>query len=122
MNPWRPNSPLSGMPLIKDGVRSKRESSYDRTGANRDFVRVETGETATLCDIEGCGCIKHIWLTTFCQAPQFLRKLVLEMYWDGETNPSVRTPLGPSGASASSAVAATVAVSCTGWCRWVLAE
>ena len=39
-------------------------------------------ETATLCDIEGCGCIKHIWLTTFCQAPQFLRKLVLEMYWD----------------------------------------
>lgn len=94
MNPWRPNSPLSGMPLIKDGVRSKRESSYDRTGANRDFVRVETGETATLCDIEGCGCIKHIWLTTFCQAPQFLRKLVLEMYWDGETNPSVRTPLG----------------------------
>ena len=94
MNPWRPNSPLSGMPLIKDGVHSKRESSYDRTGANRDFVRVETGETATLCDIEGCGCIKHIWLTTFCQAPQFLRKLVLEMYWDGETNPSVRTPLG----------------------------
>lgn len=42
MNPWRPNSPLSGMPLIKDGVHSKRESSYDRTGANRDFVRVET--------------------------------------------------------------------------------
>ena len=55
MNPWRPNSPLSGMPLIKDGVHSKRESSYDRTGANRDFVRVETGETAPLCDIEGCG-------------------------------------------------------------------
>lgn len=79
MNPWRPNSPLSGMPLIKDGVHSKRESSYDRTGANRDFVRVETGETATLCDIEGCGCIKHIWLTTFCQAPQFLLQAVLPM-------------------------------------------
>ena len=91
MNPWRPNSPLSGMPLIKDGVHSKRESSYDRTGANRDFVRVETGETATLCDIEGCGCIKHIWLTTFCA----------NWYWKC-TGTAKRTPaFGPRSAISS---------------------
>jgi len=33
-------------------------------------------------------------MTTRCYAPQYLRKLVLEMYWDGEQNPSVRVPYG----------------------------
>jgi hypothetical protein len=80
--------------MIKKGVKSRRESSWDRTGGNKDFVAVMSGDTAVLCDIHGAGCIKHIWMTTLCQAPQYLRKLVLEMYWDGEENPSVRTPLG----------------------------
>ena len=35
-----------------------------------------------------------MWVTTRCYSPMYLRKLVLEMYWDGEDNPSVRTPLG----------------------------
>lgn len=93
MNVWQPNSPLGGLPLIKR-ARSLRESSWDQTGANRDFKVVEPGMTAVLADIPGSGCIKHIWMTTRCYAPQYLRKLVLEMYWDGEQNPSVRVPYG----------------------------
>lgn len=90
---WQPNSPLSGLPYIKQG-RSKRFSSWDRTGGNRDFARVLPGETYVMAEIEGTGVIEHIWMTTRCYSPQYLRKLVLEMYWDGEENPSVRTPLG----------------------------
>ncbi len=36
MNVWQPNSPLGGLPMIKN-ARSLRESSYDKTGGNRDF-------------------------------------------------------------------------------------
>lgn len=93
MDEWMPNSPMGGLPFVKTS-RSLRESSWDRTGGNRDFVVVEAGATAVMADIRGAGCIKHIWLTTLCTAPQYLRKLVLEMYWDGEENPSVRVPLG----------------------------
>ncbi len=89
-----PNSPLGGLPFIKPDVRSRRESSYDHSGGNHDFKVVPAGETVVLADIQGAGCIKHIWMTTRCYSPQYLRKLVLEMYWDGEENPSVRTPFG----------------------------
>jgi hypothetical protein len=90
---WRPSSPLGGLVHVKDG-RSRRESSWDRTGGNRDFAVVQPGETAVLADITGAGVIEHMWVTTRCYSPMYLRKLVLEMYWDGEENPSVRSPLG----------------------------
>lgn len=93
MSKWASNSPLSGLPLVRR-VRTRRESSYDRTGGNRDFAVVESGTDYTFAEIKGAGCIRHIWLTTRCYAPQYLRKLTLEMYWDKEENPSVRVPLG----------------------------
>jgi hypothetical protein len=40
MNPWQPNSPLGGLPILK-AARSKRASSYDTTGGYRDFWVVE---------------------------------------------------------------------------------
>ena len=93
MNVWQPNSPLGGLPFIKH-ARSLRSSSYDVSGGNRDFKVVPPGATQVMADIEGCGTIKHIWMTTRCYAPQYMRKLVIEMYWDGEENPSVRVPYG----------------------------
>ena len=90
---WQPASPLGGLPYVKKG-RSLRSSSWDRTGGNRDFAQVEPGETHVLADIQGAGIIEHIWVTTRCYSPQYLRKLVLEMYWDGSDTPSVVSPLG----------------------------
>src|ERR1700677_879481 len=90
---WAPNSPLSGLPYVKPG-RSARSSTWDRTGGNRDFAVVAPGATHVMADLRGAGVIEHIWMTTRCYAPQYLRKLVLEMFWDGEDNPSVRAPLG----------------------------
>ncbi|MFC7615130.1 DUF2961 domain-containing protein [Actinokineospora soli] len=90
---WQPNSPLGGLPYVKQ-ARTRRSSSWDRTGGNRDFAVVAPGETHVLADISGAGLISHIWLTTRCYSPQYLRKLVLEMYWDGSEHPSVSAPLG----------------------------
>ena len=93
MDVWNSTSPLGGLPYVKDAV-SKRESSYDKTGGNRDFWRVEPGETSVMADVKGAGCIKHIWMTIRCYDEMYLRKLVLEAYWDNESTPSVRVPLG----------------------------
>ncbi len=77
---------------------SKRISSYDRSGGNKDYFTVEPGEDVTLAAIEGSGEIRHIWMTTAPvrgESEAFLmRKLVLTAYWDGEETPSVQAPLG----------------------------
>ena len=74
--------------------RTKRVSSFDTTGRNHDAWPVAPGETKTLADIEGAGVIRHIWFTIACEDPLCLRKCVLRMYWDGQDQPSVETPVG----------------------------
>jgi hypothetical protein len=73
---------------------SRRVSSYDRSGANRDRLTIEAGATAVLADIKGAGCIKHIWVTISCKDPMIRRNAILRMYWDGEKDPSVESPIG----------------------------
>ena len=72
---------------------SKRVSSYDRTGGNKDSLTIKSGQTAVLAEVKGPGAIHHIWVTISAE-PFYGRKLVLRMYWDGETNPSVEAPIG----------------------------
>src|SRR5581483_860942 len=74
--------------------RSKKLSSWDRTGGNRDFISLAAGETRMLGEIQGAGCITHIWMTVACEDLLYPRKMVLRLYWDGETLPSVECPLG----------------------------
>ncbi len=39
---------------MKEGLRNRRVSSYDRTGNNRDHLKaIKPGETAVLADIKG---------------------------------------------------------------------
>ncbi|MBB6733438.1 glycoside hydrolase family 172 protein [Cohnella zeiphila] len=87
-------SALNDIYKIKDGIRTKRISSYDRTGGNQDCVTIQAGETAVLADIPGAGIIKHIWITVNTLDKMIRRNAVLRMYWDGETEPSVEAPLG----------------------------
>ncbi|SDX93113.1 glycoside hydrolase family 172 protein [Paenibacillus sp. CF384] len=79
---------------LKEGIRTKRVSSYDRTGGNADYVTIHAGDTAVLADIPGAGIIKHIWFTLNTEDKMIRRNAVLRMYWDGETEPSVEAPLG----------------------------
>ena len=84
---------LSDLPKLAKGVRSRRWSSYDRTGGNADWWPIPSGATVVLGETDRPGCIRHIWMTTR-EDGHNLRRLVLRMYWDGEESPSVLCPLG----------------------------
>jgi len=86
---------LAGLAELRDFERH-RLSSYDRKGGNRDFLVVRSGETASLGEIEGAGCVKHIWVT-LAMLPDLvdpLREIVLRAHWDKEDSPSVDVPIG----------------------------
>ena len=61
---------------------------------------VKPGETLVLADIDGPGCIRHIWITDDTKVD---RKLIIRFYWDGADKPSVEAPLGDFFACAQSA-------------------
>jgi hypothetical protein len=88
------NTLLSAASVLTKGVTTKRVSSWDKTGGNADDVELKPGETLVIADLECSGSIKHFWMTMASDAPRHLRELVLRMYWDGEKNPSVESPLG----------------------------
>lgn len=56
-------------------------------------------EVAVLAEIDGPGAIQHMWMTVH---PSAWRSLILRIYWDAETSPSVAVPLGD--------------FFCNGWC------
>ena len=87
------SGPLDGLANLSDAV-SRRASSADRSGGNADWVEVKAMSTVTLADIKGAGSIRHVWFTINSPSPFHLRELVLRMYWDGETEPSVEVPIG----------------------------
>ncbi len=93
---------LGGLPYLRKG-RARQSSSYDRSGGNKDFISLAPGESATLMETDGSGCIVRAWITTqdwpdpgrFRVNRDFiLRKLLLRAYWDGEDEPSIDCPLG----------------------------
>jgi hypothetical protein len=74
--------------------KSRRSSSWDRTGGNADCVPVEAGQTATLLEAAGAGVVTHLWFTINSRDPMHLKNLVLRAWWDGEATPSVEVPIG----------------------------
>jgi hypothetical protein len=74
--------------------RSRRISSWDTSGRNRDAWPVPAGETSTLAAIPGAGIIRHIWFTVSAPDPLYLRRCVVRIFWDGEDSPSVEAPVG----------------------------
>ena len=91
---------LATIALERDGKR-RRISSYDRTGGNDDRFHIKSGENRVIADIKGAGCITHIWITIAMAADgvpvdekNYLRKIILRMYWDDEKEPSVEVPAG----------------------------
>lgn len=85
--------PLGNIYMLRD-LRTKRISSFDRTGGNGDCIYIAEGEAKTIAEIKGAGIIRHIWFTLNCDDPMIRRNAVLKMYWDGEENPSVESPIG----------------------------
>lgn len=79
---------------VDNARHSRRSSSTSPVGDNRDRLSIVRGDTHTLLDVAGPGCVTHLWFTCHSIENFFLRKALLKMYWDGETEPSVLAPLG----------------------------
>ncbi len=86
---------LADLARLRDFKR-RRVSSWDRSGGNRDFLILQPGERRAFAEIDGAGCVKHVWITTMPLQPEphDLCGLVLRAFWDGEDTPSVEAPLG----------------------------
>lgn len=79
--------------VLKD-TKSKRISSYDKTGGNMDWIDIEPGENKTIADINESGIIRHMWMTLSSEENYHLRKINIRAYWDDEEHPSIEAPLG----------------------------
>jgi len=90
---YTPPSPMAHLATLRS-YKSQRSSSYDRSGGNADFVRVDAGATVPLLESSGPGMITHVWFTIASSEEYHLKKLVLRAYWDGEENASVEVPVG----------------------------
>ena len=58
----------------------------------RPYITIKSKTTVTLAEINGCGAVQHIWITPFPTG--IWRFMIIRMYWDDETVPSVEVPLG----------------------------
>jgi hypothetical protein len=85
---WQPN------PTLQQTYTVHRSSSADTSGANADWRKVDPGETLTVLDVDGPGLISHLWFTIASNEPYHLKRIVLRMYWDDESTPSVEAPIG----------------------------
>lgn len=83
----------SALPYLKNS-KMIQVSSYDTSGGNQDRITIPAGKKATILDVEGPGMIVRIWFSVESPDPYYLRRLVLRMFWDNETKPSVEVPIG----------------------------
>jgi hypothetical protein len=88
---------LTGLANIEENVKSRRISSFDKSGGNNDrFENILNGQKRTLAEIKGSGIINHIWIT-IAPPPHDLNRndIILRIYWDDNVFPSVESPIGP---------------------------
>ncbi len=72
-------------------VHARKAAHYGEGWKVRPFIRMEGGETVTLAAVEGSGVITQLFITS---DKKNFSDLVLRMYWDGESQPSVEVPVG----------------------------
>ncbi len=62
-------------------------------------ILLKAGQAVALCDIQGPGTIRHIWITTKAMGvpgnvPEIFRGLVLRAWYENQAYPSIECPLG----------------------------
>jgi hypothetical protein len=84
-------------PTGEPGRAAMEASALGPSRKGRPAIGIDTGESATLAEIEGPGVIRHLWLTVPDRTdagPWVLRDLVLRIWWDDAADPAVEVPLG----------------------------
>ncbi len=80
-------------PTGAPGEGGQAASKLGPTRKGKPAMTLKAGEDVQLCDIEGPGTLRHIWMTT-SRDPNNLRSLVLRAWWDGQEHPSIECPIG----------------------------
>jgi hypothetical protein len=79
-----------GMAKLGEGAASHEARELGQGYKVSPYINIGPGETFTLAEIEGPGCIQHIWLTPTGN----WRFYIMRFYWDDEDEPSVEVPVG----------------------------
>lgn len=79
-----------GMAEIGEGSASNAARDLGQGWKVNPYIRIESGETAALAEIEGPGAIQQIWMTPAGN----WRYMIIRFYWDNEKEPSVECPVG----------------------------
>lgn len=67
-----------GMCELADGIAKEAARDLGKGWKVNPYIRIPAGETFVIADVDGPGCIQHIWLT-----PTGLwRNTILRIYWD----------------------------------------
>ena len=74
-----------------EGGKSASKLGVGRKGS--PAIMLNAGQQVRLCDIQGIGTIRHIWMTT-SNNPMNLRSLVIRAWWDDQEHPSIECPIG----------------------------
>lgn len=77
-----------GMAVIGTGADASRDLGQKWKVSPSVVIKSKT--TFTVAEIDGSGCIQHIWMTPTGK----WRYSILRFYWDDETTPSVEVPVG----------------------------
>jgi len=80
-------------PTGAPGQGGKAASNLGAGRKGAPSITLNAGKDVELCDIEGPGTIRHIWMTT-SNNPVNLRSLVIRAWWDGQKHPSIECPIG----------------------------
>src|SRR5262245_9220502 len=89
--PLLPQGRANGQgPARSAGLKLPGKYRYERV---LDIYSAAANRTYVLADLEGPGCIRHMWV---CPSRTLgsNRTMILKIYWDGEEKPSVEAPLG----------------------------
>jgi len=81
---------MGAMCELEDGVSGFQARELGKGWKVNPCMHLKSGKTVVLADIEGPGCINHIWLTP----DKKWREKILRIYWDGQEHPSVECPVG----------------------------
>lgn len=92
--------------LIQPG-KTKRASTWDKTGGNQDNVLIKPGENHIVLEENSAGCINHIYWTYISPdhphsdkkdeiyyRNNLMRGFILKAYWDDSDVPNIEVPLG----------------------------
>lgn len=93
-NPARIDTSLDSRQISFENPTGARGGGGTTAGGRKGTPNVilAPGEKVVIADVEGPGCIRHIWLTIEPDAPEEMRSVWMEVYYDDLGEPSISVP------------------------------